>query len=151
MDNWKLVFLGDGPLLAKAKQYVTDLGICDKVLFMGKKKEVELYYRKAKVFAFTSSSEGFPNALGEAMSAGLASISFDCVAGPSELIDDGINGFLIRGMNYELYRQRLKTLMENQEIRNSFRVKAKEKMEHFSIEYIGEKFYQFLFLNNIKE
>jgi len=46
---------------------------------------VKAYYLKSKIFAFTSNSEGFPNAIGEAQSAGLPVIAFDCIAGSSEL------------------------------------------------------------------
>ena len=46
------------------------MGVADRVIFAGKQSDVEKYYLKSKIFAFTSSSEGFPNAIGEAMSAG---------------------------------------------------------------------------------
>ena len=66
-----------------------------KVKLLGNVSDIDSLYQKVQVFAFSSKSEGFPNALGEAMSAGLASIAYDCPAGPSDLIQHEQNGFLI--------------------------------------------------------
>ena len=145
--GWSLVFVGDGPQLNSVKARASELAICRQVIFAGRKKNVDTYYHSAEIFAFTSISEGFPNALGEAMNTPLACISFDCEAGPADLIDDGDNGFLIPVNNLELYEKRLRQLIADDNLRKRFRKSAMNKMTQFSLESIGEQYFQFLLGN----
>lgn len=144
-DEWKLYFIGDGPNFNKLKIKIEEMNFIDKVSLLGMKKNINEFYSNSQIFAFTSTSEGFPNALGEAMAAGCACISFDCITGPSELIDDGINGFLIPEMDHHQYKEKLKLLMENDELRERFGKAARKKIEeNFSIEKIGKKYLDFI-------
>lgn len=95
-----------------------------------------------------STSEGFPNALGEAMAAGCACIAYDCVAGPSDIIDDGINGFLIPMGNEVLFQRKLKILMENHDLRVEFGAEAKNKMKQFRADKIADNYFEFITSNN---
>ncbi len=144
LADWKLVFLGEGPNFERVKNYASEKKSAHRIIFLGNVKHVDDYYLKASIFAFTSTSEGFPNALGEAMRAGLACLSFDCLAGPSELIDSGVNGYLLSNEDHDLYRQKLSELCENQKLREQFGKKAVEKMRFFDIAEIGEEYYNFL-------
>src|SRR5690606_30500414 len=130
--SWKLCFLGDGQHQVAVKEKSRTSTLVDHIKFEGNRPDVDTWYQKSSVFAFTSTSEGFPNALGEAMAHGCACISFDCVAGPSELIDDGVNGFLIPEGDHALYVQRLKQLMVVEELRIRFGKNAMEKMKQFN-------------------
>jgi GalNAc-alpha-(1->4)-GalNAc-alpha-(1->3)-diNAcBac-PP-undecaprenol alpha-1,4-N-acetyl-D-galactosaminyltransferase len=123
---------------------VAALQLKEKVQLEGERKNVQDYLRNSEVFAFTSTSEGFPNALAEAMSAGLAVIAYDCMAGPSDLIDHGINGFLIPEGNEELFRVKLLELMASEELRKSFGKAAKEKMKQFHEAAIAQSFWDFI-------
>lgn len=142
--NWVVKLVGDGLKEQQTRKRVEELGVMDTVHFEGPQKNIEAYYHRSSIFAFTSLSEGFPNALAEAMSAGLACISYDCIAGPSDLIDDGVNGFLIPVNDHTQYIEKLKELMHNPELRASFGQKAKEKIKLFESKAIAEKFYNFL-------
>ena len=86
--DWKLVIVGYDHLkqmnMEPLKKLALDHGLADRVVFAGKQSDVEKYYLSSKIFAFTSSSEGFPNAIGEAMAAGLPVVAYNCVAGPAE-------------------------------------------------------------------
>lgn len=146
--GWKLVIVGYDHLkqnhLDRLKQLVIDLQATDKVVLAGKQYNVEEYYLKSKIFAFTSSSEGFPNVIGEAMSAGLPVVAFDCVAGPSELIRNNENGFLIPLFDFDLFQEKLNLLMDNTQLRENFGAAASVSIERFSVNSIGQKFYSFL-------
>lgn len=143
-QQWRLIIVGYDHLgqanQEKLEALARELGVFDRVIFAGKQKEVEQFYLKSKIFAFTSSSEGFPNVLGEAMSAGLPVISYDCVAGPSDLIDDGENGYLIPLHNEQVYLQKLQKMIDEPELLNKFGKKSLEKIQQFSPEKILEKF-----------
>lgn len=142
--GWQLVFLGEGQYLQETKQRAIDLGIDGQVVFAGTTTQVDDYYRRAKIFAFTSTSEGFPNALGEALSAGLACISFNCVAGPSDLIEEGINGFLVPELVDDLYIQQLKTLIENESLQQSFSKNALINIQRYRANEICEAYLKFI-------
>ncbi|RLD32106.1 MAG: glycosyltransferase family 4 protein, partial [Bacteroidetes bacterium] len=146
--DWKLVLVGYDHLkqsnMENLKKLAEDMGVADQVIFAGKQSEVEKFYLKSKIFAFTSSSEGFPNAIGEAMSAGLAVIAYDCVAGPSEMITHDRNGFLIPLFDDDEFKSKLELLMEQPELREKFGQNGKEYIAGLSIKLIGEKFYQFI-------
>ena len=134
--GWRLCFLGDGPELAAAKSIAKQLGVLDKVDFEGAVLDVSSYMETSQIFAFTSLSEGFPNALAEAMSNGLACISYDCVAGPADLITDSVNGYLIPAGDRASYVQKLEKLLDDQEKRLQFSGRARDSVAGFSIENV---------------
>ena len=143
-NGWKLIFLGDGYFLEHVRNITLGLSIGENVEFKGSVKNINDYYKRSKIFAFTSVSEGFPNALGEAMAAGLACISFNCEAGPSDLIDDGLNGFLIEEKDDTSYINKLQLLMDDEVLLNNFSLNAREKISKFSVEQIGQEYLNFL-------
>ena len=103
---------------------------------MGFITNVEEWYQKADIFAFTSSSEGFPNALAEAMACGCACISYDCVAGPADLITHEFNGLLIEMGNQASYIKGLEELTENTVFRKVLQKKARNITEKFKFSQI---------------
>ncbi len=143
-EGWKVYFVGEGPEIKDVKRKTSELGLENEIIFQGVVENTEHFYGKSSVFAFTSVSEGFPNALGEAMAAGLACISFDCEAGPSDLIKDGINGFLIPENDDETYITKLKLLIRDESLRKEFGTRAREKAAEFSTGLIGKQYLDFL-------
>ncbi len=142
--DWKLVFAGEGPLLENAKKLVSELNLENSVEFAGNRTDIDKLYHKSEIFAFTSVSEGFPNALAEALSTPLATIAIDCIAGPSDLIEDGYNGFLIAQNDNEEYRKKLSMLMNDSELREKLKLNSIEKMKNFNFETIVNTYYKVL-------
>ncbi len=116
-DEWKLVILGDGPLYTELFTLAKKLNISHRVEMPGSVKNVDEWLSRASIFAFPSISEGFPNALVEAMSARLPCVSFDCDAGPRDVIENNKNGYLVRTSDTEEFTQKIEDLMENESIR----------------------------------
>ena len=93
--DWRVHILGDGIERRALTQLRDGLNLEDRVQFAGEVQDVELWMARAGLLVHPSRREGFPNAVLEAMGMGLAVICADCRAGPSELIQDGINGRLV--------------------------------------------------------
>lgn len=146
--DWKLVIIGGDALqqngMRRLKKLIKDLDMGDRVELTGTVSEIDSFYHKSKIFAFASSSEGFPNVIGEAMKAGLPIIAYDCIAGPSEMIDDGENGFLIPLFNDELYFKKLKRLIIDEDLRLEMGKASRKKVEKFSAEKTAEQYYSFI-------
>ena len=92
---WNLLIVGDGPEKSRLQKTTQDLGLKDRVLFPGWIESPWPAIPKSSIAVLPSRYEGFPNALLEAMSYGLAPIAFDCESGPSEIITHNKNGLLI--------------------------------------------------------
>ena len=146
--SWKLIVVGGNAqkmnLLEEYRQEVQDKKLENEVYLVGEQNNVHTFYAEAAIFAFTSVSEGFPNALAEAMSAGCACIAYDCMAGPSDMIDDGVNGFLIQENDEKSFTEKLNKLMQDASLREQFGWAAKEKMKTFEGKAIAKKFYRFI-------
>ena len=147
-ENWKLVILGGDALkqnnLQKLRTLVLDLDMENKIQLMGTISDPDTYYRKSKIFAFTSSSEGFPNVIGEALSHGLPVISYKCVAGPSDLINDAKNGFLINIFDDENYKKKLTEMMKNNTLWDYLHNNTVRSVKKYSKEPITQEYYKFI-------
>jgi GalNAc-alpha-(1->4)-GalNAc-alpha-(1->3)-diNAcBac-PP-undecaprenol alpha-1,4-N-acetyl-D-galactosaminyltransferase len=151
-SEWKLVIVGGDALkqqnLKILQQLISDLNLTGKVLLEGERNNVDEYYHKSKIFAFTSSAEGFPNVIGEALSAGLPTVSYNCVAGPAEMIVDGRNGFLVPVFDDDLFLEKLQLLIDNKTLLIRMSDEAKNSVDRFSVTEIGEKYYSFITSQN---
>lgn len=93
--NVNLRFLGDGELMPKLREIRRNLGFRDRVFFEGSKDNVVPYLQKAKLLVLSSRYEGFGMVLAEAIACGTPVIAVDCPVGPSEIVEDGVNGYLV--------------------------------------------------------
>lgn len=144
--DWKLIVVGGDALKqnnsVKLQQQVHDKGLDERVVLAGQQKDVEAYLHKSKIFAFTSSSEGFPNVIGEAMSAGLPVVAYDCTAGPSDMIVDGKNGYLIPLFDQEAFAEKLSKLMNDESLITEMGKYARESIKRFDVCKVSECIYQ---------
>ena len=100
------VLCGKGDQLDVLKQQAQELGLAERVHFLGYRLDVPEIYRMADCFAFSSIHEGLPFALMEAMQSGLPIVA-SRIRGNVDLIDDGIGGVLCDVHNSEQYREGL--------------------------------------------
>ena len=112
-SSWILRILGDGSMRKELEEKAHDLGILNRVQFMGTVVDVDKHLAEASIFVFPSLFEGFPNALCEAMAAGLACVSTDCNTGPSEVIEDGVNGYLVPVGDIDAMVEKIKLLQDD--------------------------------------
>jgi GalNAc-alpha-(1->4)-GalNAc-alpha-(1->3)-diNAcBac-PP-undecaprenol alpha-1,4-N-acetyl-D-galactosaminyltransferase len=152
--DWKLIIIGADALkennLVQLQKLIKDLNLNDRVILTGEIKNVNEYYYKSKIFAFTSSSEGFPNVIAEALSAGLPVVAYDCIAGPSEMINDDVNGYLVPLFEDDLFQVRLQFLIDNHTSLAAMSEKASKSVRKFTTESVGAEYFNFLFSTNDK-
>jgi len=142
--DWELILVGAGSLESKVRDYAAELDVADRVVMTGAVNDVRPFLVSAQIFAFCSNSEGFPNALMEAMAQGLCCVSYDCNAGPSELIIDGKNGFLIDVGDKVAFKDKLVELSHNPELMMTVAKAAKSVRQLYCQESAGKRFLSLL-------
>lgn len=114
-DNLQLNMVGDGPLLSEAQAYVTAHKLENEVHFLGSRTDVDDILNQNDIFCLISNYEGLPISIIEAMRAGMPIIASD-VGGVNELVQDGVNGFLIPRGNISELVEKLKYILDHKEL-----------------------------------
>lgn len=135
-EGWKVQLVGEGNQMKNYLKIADTLGISKQIKFLGNQKNVWDFYNKAAIFVFTSRSEGFPNSLTEALYFGLPTISTNCPNGPSELISDGENGFLIPVDDQVGLEKKLTLLLNDVDLQKRFSKEARRRTEQFETDKI---------------
>lgn len=148
-DDWKLWIIGEGPLRSVLLEEISKLNQTENIYILNSTEFLSAIYSKVKIFAFTSYSEGFPNALCEAMVFPLPCISYDCNTGPRDIIKNNVNGLLIPLGDTEMYTYKLKQLMTNEKLRARLMKQSALLSNFLSIEIIGQQYLSFM-KNSIK-
>lgn len=94
------LIVGDGALRDALERQAADLGIANRVRFLGWRGDLPTVYAATDLFVLTSDNEGTPVALVEAIASGVASVSTD-VGGVRDVIADQSSGLLIRAGDAE--------------------------------------------------
>jgi GalNAc-alpha-(1->4)-GalNAc-alpha-(1->3)-diNAcBac-PP-undecaprenol alpha-1,4-N-acetyl-D-galactosaminyltransferase len=134
--DWMLEIWGEGEQRENLKNLRDELGLAERVQFLGLTKEISKTMSRADIFVLSSRYEGFPNVLGEAMACGLPVVSFDCPYGPSEMIQDGVNGLLVSPENIQELSSALERLMSSVELQNSLGEQARKITQRYSLNQI---------------
>lgn len=139
IPEYLLVLCGDGSQKSNLKQKSRELGIEDRIKFIGEIVNIEDILSRTSLFILPSDFEGMPNALMEAMAVGVPCIATDCpVGGPAMLFSKDLSEYLVPcGDDKELASLMLKilTLSENE------RQKIGEKMKSHAKAFYPEKVY----------
>ena len=90
------------------------------IILTGSVKGMEKAYRSASMYVMTSEMEGLPMVLLEAKSYGLPIVSFDIMTGPSEIVRDSINGYLVESSDITAMADRICKLIEQPLLRKQF-------------------------------
>ena len=128
--DWSWSIAGDGPQLENLKTLANELGIAERVHFLGwqSREELTKCYQEANLFLFPSRHEGMPNAMLEAMSTGLPVIATR-IAGNEELVVEGETGFLVPAENVDELRQSLRRILLDPNLRKRMGLASRQRVE----------------------
>jgi GalNAc-alpha-(1->4)-GalNAc-alpha-(1->3)-diNAcBac-PP-undecaprenol alpha-1,4-N-acetyl-D-galactosaminyltransferase len=146
--GWRLVILGEGPLRKTLEQKACKLRIEGRVEFPGAVKDMDRWLAKASIFVLSSLSEGFPNALCEAMAAGLPCISFDCDTGPRDIIENGKNGLLVPVGDRQKLQTAISSLLNDSGLREKIGANAGEIRSRLTKENTTWRYIDFCMQNS---
>lgn len=147
--NFKVLIIGQGQQSLNIKIQAKELGISDKVIFLGYRKNVVKYITRSQCHIVTSNFEGFPNVLLEALACATPVISTDCPTGPRELLSGSfdpnihINNFenasfgILTPVNDATTLAKAMSLMiANEKLRTHYSQAGKLRTNDFGIEKI---------------
>jgi len=112
--NAHLLLAGDGPIRRQIERDIATLGLTDRVHLLGTRSDVPSLLKAADVFTLPSRTEGLPNALLEAMAAGLPIVTTNA-PGCRDLIDDSRTGLVVPYGNTAALTAALTELLTNRD------------------------------------
>ncbi|EDM69917.1 glycosyl transferase, group 1 [Roseobacter sp. AzwK-3b] len=133
----RLKILGEGELRERLQVMVMELGLAERVTFLGFQRDPFSYMRAADIFVLSSRWEGFGNVLVEAMAMGTPVVSTDCPHGPAEIIADGETGLLVPVDQPEALAESLQRLIDDPALRRRLGEAGKVRAQDFSAEKVG--------------
>lgn len=160
----KVYILGHGSRENELKNLIKSLNLEDVVMLLGGQDNPYKFMKKADLYVMPSITEGFPNALVEAMAVGTPVLSADCLSGPREILTDddihkrtegieyGKYGILVQAMtdskSYDssiiedcdrILAEAINTIVTDKQLLNSYGVLAQERASDFSYESFEKK------------
>lgn len=131
-NQFSVDIVGDGADMSKFKDDVKSKELGSFVNIIGATNEVSEYYNKAEISVLPSTIEGFGLVVVEAMASKLPVISFK-TEGPSEIINDGVNGYLIENFDTEEFARKIYSLLTNKQLLEEMSHNAYLHSKDFSV------------------
>ena len=136
----RLLIIGRGEEEGNLVNMVNVLDLRNDTEFLGFQKNPFKYMEKSSLFVLSSLYEGFSNVIVEAMAVGLPVISTDCPSGPSEIIEHGKNGILVRPEEEAALAQAILNVLTNDELRKKLSSEAKIRAQYFAFDRMIERY-----------
>lgn len=138
-EHLELVLAGDGPLRAEYEALTRNLGIANRVLFLGERRDITAVMRSLDIVVLTSNSESLSNAILEAMAASRPVVASN-VGGNGELIAPGENGLLFARGSVEELVGALEVMITSPTLRAQMGAKGRERARRdFSCDRIAQQ------------
>lgn len=134
--DWSLAIYGTGEDEGFLRGQIKEAQLENVISINPPTPDIYTKMQESSIFVFPSRYEGFGLVLIEAMINGVPCISFDCPYGPSDIIDNGNDGFLIPNGNIQAMADKICYLIENEEIRKEMGKKARKSAMRYAPENI---------------
>jgi len=122
------LFAGDGPERERLESLAAELGVADRVRFLGRREDIPQLLAACDVFALPSLYEGSSLAVLEAMAAGIPIVS-SAIGGTDELIEDGRSGLLVPPGDVAAWAAALRRVLGDSQLREDFAARARERVD----------------------
>ncbi|MDN5941963.1 MAG: glycosyltransferase family 4 protein [Nitrospira sp.] len=126
--NVKVLIVGEGSIRQDLLTQTHDLGISDNVVFLGHREDTDVLLQAMDIFVLPSLSEGIPMALLEAMAASLPIVA-SRVGGIPEIIEDGVDGYLVEPMDVDNLAERCRRLIKSPEVARKMGEQGRKRVE----------------------
>jgi glycosyltransferase involved in cell wall biosynthesis len=137
--DWQLRIHGAGPQRGELRRLILEHDLYSNVFLMGPTPQLGEALAQGSIFVLSSRFEGFGMVIVEAMSKGLAVVSFDCPRGPSEIISDGRDGLLVPELDVAGLGAAITGLAGDRERRAALGAAAVESAQRYDREAIGRR------------
>lgn len=142
-SDWELYIYGSGDRTEYIKM-VMENGLCEYVHCMPPSENIAEEYANSSIYCMCSRYEGFGLVLIEAMNCGLPCISYNCPYGPSEIINNENDGFLIDEDDEKQFINKLKLLMSDLNLRKKMGYAAKNNVIRYSQKNIMDQWIELM-------
>lgn len=144
IDDWEWHIYGEGELREKLETLIREADLEKRVKLKGQRNNIYELYSEYAFLVMTSRYEGFPMVLIEGLACGLPLVSFDIYTGPSEIIKNGENGYLIEKNNYREMANKIMKLINDLQMRKKMSDESKDISAKFNVSEIGLKWIDLL-------
>ncbi|KAA8824949.1 glycosyltransferase family 4 protein [Bifidobacterium reuteri] len=118
--DWQWLILGEGEDRPMLEEEIAKAGIGNQLVLKGRVADMDAYYRKAAFFVLSSRFEGLPMVLLEAKAYQLPIVSFDCLTGPAEIVQNQVNGLLVKDGDIPALASAVESLIQDSAKRERF-------------------------------
>jgi GalNAc-alpha-(1->4)-GalNAc-alpha-(1->3)-diNAcBac-PP-undecaprenol alpha-1,4-N-acetyl-D-galactosaminyltransferase len=143
-NNWPIYIAGGDETDEAFVMLINQFGLQRRFVLLGKVEDIKCWYSKAEIFVIPSRSEGFPNALIEAMAGACACVTFDFIAGPQDIILHEENGILVESENVQLLANAIDKLTYDDLLRDKIQNAALNSVQKYSSAIITQSWLNLL-------
>jgi len=133
-----LLLCGKGELQKDLEKLSEELGVKDRVIFAGYRRDVIELLKSSDCFAFPSFQEGLPVSMMEAMASGVPVVC-SRIRGNVDLITEGIGGFLLEPNDVNGFAKAITTILSNDNLAGNMRKKNLEKMQQYDAKNVNNE------------
>ncbi len=137
-NDIKLMLVGAGAYEAVLQKQAKELDIADQVIFTGYRDDVPNLLQIANVYVASSIREGLAMNVIEAMASGVPVVAFDN-RGHRSIIEDGVNGYLVKSGDDQTMAEKVKELLDNKNIYQQFSEAGQNRVSEFAVDNVMSK------------
>jgi len=142
--DWKLEIYGEGEQQNSLNLLIKQYNLTNYISILPFTNNIQQKILDSSILLFPSRYEGFPLTIIEAMSCGVPCISFDINSGPSDIIQNEHDGFIVPAFDQNLFIEKIEKLIKSEKLRKSLGIQARENIKRYNWSYLIKKWQLFL-------